>query len=1032
MIERLLKWSLAHPFVVVLLAATVFVLGVHRARAMPVDVFPDLTAPRVTIVTEATGLATEEIEAQITFPVEAAVQGAAGLRQVRSASAPGISVVWAEFDWATDPVVARQRVTERLNAAIPQLPPEAEAPLLAPASSVMGEIAFVALTSKARTPTELRRIAEVMVRRRLLAVPGVGQVVAIGGLQKEYVIELDPHRLHEFQLSISAVVEAVEKGSHNAPGGYVVEGGTESVVRVLGRADNRSALASLSVAMRGGRAVRLRDLGRVTEQHAIPRGTASFQAEPAVMLSVVKQPAADTLATTGRLDAVIEGLKPELARSGVELHPEVFRQVEFIDRAIENLLDVVRDGALLVVLVLWLFLWSLRPTVISLLSIPTSLMAAIIVLDALGFRIDTMTLGGLAIAIGELVDDAIVDVENVVRRLRAQDALPAEERAPAQAVVLSASREIRSTIVSATWVLMLVFVPILWLEGLEGRLLRPLAVAYLAAIFASLLVAVTLTPVLCLLLLPGRVGRERAGPVMPRLVRAYRPILRSALASPRPALGTALVLVIAGGLWLFSFGRSFLPAFNEGSLTIGMVLPPGTSLEVSDQLATMAERALLRDPGVVTVGRRTGRAERDEHVLGVESSELEVRLATDDPRDKETIFHDIRERLRMVPGAHFTLGQPISHRIEHMVSGQRAALAVKVFGQALSDLRAAARTIETRLQAVPGLVDVQREPMVDVPQWHFRVDAFQAAELGLSAGEAARALGAALWGLEVGRVYEEQTTTPVRLRFERLAHASEDRLRSMLLPAPNGAVTTAGSLAHIERRPGPNFVLREGVVRRTLVTANIEGGATPALRRAVTAALGPELVLPPGVHVVVAGEFARTDAAATQLRILALLALAGVVAVVGMTLGHARRATIVLSNLPFALAGGALGVALSGATISVASAIGFITLFGIAVRNGLLLATRVRDLEAEGVSLLRAVEVAAEERLAPILMTAMTAALGLLPLALAIGQPGSEIQAPMAWVILTGLVTSTALNMWVVPALLAHWGGASRPSDQPA
>lgn len=1026
MIERLLQVSLRHRALVLGISAGLLVLGTYRTVQMPVDVFPDLTAPRVTVVTEATGLAAEEVERLITFPIETAVNGSPGVRRVRSASAPGISVVWVEFDWRSSQTLARQRVTERLQGFAGTLPPEASAPVLAPASSVMGEIAFVALQSDRLSAMELRRIAEVEVRRRLLAVEGLSQVVAIGGDEKQYQVIVDPHRLERYRLGAAEVVAALERGSRNAPGGFVVDRGQEAVVRVLGRAHGVSDLAAVVVALRDGIPVRVRDVAEVRVAPAVARGAASYRAASAVILSVVKQPDADTVGTTRRMDLALDVLARDLRARGVELHRDIFRQQDFIDTAIENLARVLRDGAFLVVAVLFLFLWSLRPTLISVLAIPMSLVAAAVVLDALGLRIDTMTLGGLAIAIGELVDDAIVDVENVTRRLRERAVLPPETRPSVRATVLRASLEIRSAIVSATWVIMLVFVPLLFLEGLEGRLMRPLAIAYLAAIFASLVVAVTITPVLCTFLLPRAIERQgpHEPPFMRRISAGYEPVLRASLGHPRRIAAGAGIVVLLGGAGLLGAGRSFLPEFNEGGLTINMVLAAGTSLAESDALATMAERELLRDPAVLAVGRRTGRAERDEHVLGVETSELEVRLDPADERTKEQVFADVRERLKAVPGAQFTIGQPISHRIEHMISGQRAALSIKVFGENLRELRRVAEKAKDLTEGVPGLVDVNVEQVVDIPQVVVHVDPQAAAHQGFSTGAAAAAIGTALWGTAAGHVYEEGTLTEVVVKYgpEALSDIASVRRTGILTPA--GALVPVSALADVRRDSGPNYVLRENVERRVVVTANVHGRDMRGAYAAVRAAIERSLPLPAGVRIEYAGQFEREEATGRRLLLFGLLAVAGIALIVATTLGSARRTLIVLVNLPLALAGGVIGVYIAGGELSVATTIGFITLFGIAMRNGILLATRTRDLEAAGFARAEAVERSARERLAPILMTAVTAALGLLPLALALGQPGSEIQAPMALVILTGLTTSTALNMVVVPALMARWGGS--------
>ena len=1025
MIERLLRLSLRHRWLVLGLAVGLLIVGAYRSVRMPVDVFPDLTAPRVTVVTESTGMAPEEVERLISQPIETAVNGASGVRRVRSGSAPGISIVWVEFDWNTTTAEARQRVAERLQGIENSLPPEASPPSLAPASSVMGEIAFVALTSERASAIELRRAADVDVRRRLLAVEGVSQVVAIGGDEKQYQVIADPHRLERHRLTLADLVSALEAGSLNAPGGYVVDRGQESVVRILGRAHGVADLEAIVVAIRDGVSVRVRDIASVRVGAAVSRGAASYRARPAVILSIVKQPDADTVSTTRRVELALDVLERELRPKAIRVHRDVFRQQDFIDTAIANVVRVMRDGAVLVTLVLLLFLWSIRPTLISLVAIPLSLVTAVLALDLAGLTIDTMTLGGLAIAVGELVDDAIVDVENVMRRLRERNSVAAEERHSIFDTVLHASLEIRSSIVSATYVLMLVFVPLLLLEGLEGRLLRPLAISYLVAVFASLVVAVTVTPVLCTFLLPKAVERRgaREPPFMAWLSRRYEPVLAFSLRHSSVVIASSFVLVIGAGAALLGAGRSFLPEFNEGSLTINMVLRPGTPLLESDSLAKLAERALLADPGVVTVGRRTGRAERDEHVLGVETSEFEAKLKPEDLRTKEQLFADIRERLRVVPGAQFEIGQPISHRIEHMISGQRSMLSIKVFGADLRQLRRVAGEVRSTIADVPGLVDVGVEQIVDIPQLVVRVDAQAASNYGLSAGQAASTISTALWGKTPGAVYEDGTTTDVVVKYDAKVLENAEDLRRTVVPTPVGAVVPVSALADVRPGSGPNYILRENVERRVVVTANVAKRDTRSAFEEVRSRIQKTVKLPGGTRIEYAGQFEREEAAGLRLLLFGGLSVLGIALIVGTTLGSLRRALIVLANLPLALAGGVVGVYLAGGVLSVATTIGFITLFGIATRNGILLATRTRDLELDGGERIEAVSRAARERLSPILMTALTAALGLLPLALALGRPGSEIQAPMALVILTGLTSSTLLNMVVVPALLARWGG---------
>lgn len=1030
MVDFLLRASLRHRVIVLAVAAMATGLGLFELGEMPVDVLPDVSAPRVVIVTEATGLAPVEIEQLITFPIETAVNGAAGTRTIRSASAPGISIVFVDFDWDTDDVIARQRVTERLQSVAGTLPEEASAPLLAPPSSVMGEIAFIALTSDTVDEMELRRIAERDVRRRLLSVDGISRAVVIGGAERQYQVILDPAALNRFDLTPTEVADAVRAGSTNAPGGYLVEGPQESIVRVLGRATGTADLAAIRVGERAGVPITVADVAEVRVGAAVRRGDASYEARPAIILSIVKQPAADTVATTARVDEALDGLEPTLRHRGVTLHRDLFRQVDFIDTAIDNVVTVLRDGAILVALVLIFFLWHPGATVISVLAIPLSVLGATLALDALGYGLNVMTIGGLAIAVGELVDDAIVDVENVARRLRERRTMPEHERPPILETVYRASSEIRTSIVSATLVLALVFTPILFLGGFEGRLLAPLAVAYLVAIGASLLVAVTITPVLASYLLPLKKGDDREPPVVRGLIRVFAPALDASMKRPVEVVLGATLFAVLGLYGLTLAGRSFLPELREGALNVGMVTLPGTSLAESDQLGRLAEEALMADPAVTSVARRVGRAERDEHVQGPERNELEVQLDPEDPRSREALLDDLRHRVSVVPGATFTFGQPISHRIDHLVAGHRTALAVKLVDDDLGALRAAGRQIETALRALPGLVDVEMEPMVDVPQLSVDVDADAAARYGMSRGEAARVIGLALWGQRAEPIFEEGVATDVMVRFGDRLREDPAALRATLVPTPSGATVPIEAIADVRVEPAPNYVMREGVRRRLFVTANVEGADVGTAAEAVRARLeGLDLG---DVGWELTGRAEEQARAQTKLILLGLVALLGIMLVVGATLKSGRRTAIVLTNLPLALTGGVVGVWLSGGTLSVATTIGFITLFGIATRNGILLATRMQDLEQEGIERVEAARRAALERLAPITMTALTAALGLLPLGLALGEPGTEIQAPMALVILTGLATSTALNMVVVPTLLARWGGEAALTARPS
>ncbi|MEZ4247478.1 MAG: efflux RND transporter permease subunit [Polyangiales bacterium] len=1018
MIDGILRFSLAHRALVVAAGLAFVLLAANELSSMRLDVLPDLGAPRISIVTEAPGLAPTEVEQLVTYPLEVALAGTSGARIVRSASAPGLSVVWVDLHVDVDPIVARQRVIERLRGAT--LPPEALPPIVIPPSNLVGEIAFLAIapTNDSVDPTTLRRVAERDVRRTLLGVPGVAIVNAMGGGEKEYRVVLDPERLTRFELTAQEVAEALEVGATNPPGGYLVDGGRESIVRVLGRARNADELSAFVVGAREGVPVRIADVGEVLVGSAPTRGSAGANGRSAVLLNVIKQPEADTLATSAAIDEALESLGPALEAQGIAVVPDTYRQESFVRRAVENLVEILRDGAILVVLVLFLFLWNPGAAFTSALAIPISLLAATAALHLMGFGLDAMTLGGLAIAIGELVDDAIVDVENVVRRLRERARLPEDERPPILETVLHASIEIRSSIVSATAVLALVFVPLLFLPGFEGVLLGPLAIAYLVAVGASLLVAITITPVVASYVLPGRAATASEPPIAHRLERAYAPFLSWSMAHPRLLAGLTALLFALGGLGLATAGRGFLPELQEGALNVSILTPTGTPLRESDALGQRAEEALLADPAVLSTARRTGRAERDEHVLGVEASQIEL-LLRDDERPQEEVVRDLRARLADVPGATFAIGQPISHRIDHVISGHTAALTVKLVGDDLPSLRRAAADVITALRGVPRLVDVMSEPITEVPTLLVDVDADAAGRHGLSRAEAARLASLVVWGREVGRIYEDGLYTPVVVRYGDGPRTDRDALAQAMVPVGDGRAVPLEELANLTRTHEPAFVMRDGARRRLVVTANVEGSDLGAVLDGVREALA-SVRFPPGVRPELEGRVVEQESSGTRLALLVALVLLAIAVVVGSTLGDVKRTLVVLTNVPLALAGGVVGVWIAGGTLDLATGIGFLTLFGLATRNGILLATRTRDLEEHGVPREEAVRRAALERLSPITMTVLTAALGLVPLAAALGQPGAELQAPMAWVILTGLGTSTFLSMLVVPAWLAR------------
>lgn len=1027
MIDALIQWSLRNRTLVLALAVGFLLWGGYVTARMPVDVLPDLTAPTVTVLAEARGMAPTDLESLVTFPIEAAMNGASGVRRVRSATAVGVAVVWVEFDWGEDIFRARQTVAEKLASVADTLPEGVERPALAPVSSIMGEILFLALESDRHGPIDLRTTAETVIRRRLLAVPGVSQVIVTGGGQKQYQVLADPRALAHQGVSLDAVERAVAGSNRNTSAGFRVTGGQEYLVQGVGRLSTIDDIAQTVVAVRGGRPVLVRDVASVRVGEAIKRGEGSHKGSPAVIIGVQKQPGQNTLDLTRALDAALDGIQAGLP-GGMTIDRTIFRQADFIEVSIGNLVEALRDGGLLVVVTVLLFLANVRAGVIALVAIPLSLVASVFGLTLAGATINTMTLGGMAIAVGALVDDAIIDVENVFRRLRENATRPEHERRPALEVVYRASVEIRSSIVFATVVILIVFAPLFFLGGVEGRLLLPLGLAYVIALFASLVVAVTVTPVLCSWLLPRAkavlTGHEPW--VVTTLKRVYQPILDWTLRHARLVIAAAAVLLMATLAAFFSLGRSFLPEFNEGTLTVSAVTLPGTSLEDSNRLGAALERQLLSVPEVVNTARRTGRAELDEHVQGVESAELDVHLEMKD-RPKEVVLDDIRQKVTLLPGTNVTIGQPISHRIDHMLSGTRANVAMKVFGDDLHTLRALATQVESAARTVPGVVDLSVEQQTDIPTVTVKFDRTALASYGLPAGTAAQALEAAMVGREVSQVIEAGVAVPIVARYPPADLSDLLTLHRTVVDTPSGAQAPLGAVARIAEDRSPNFVSRENVQRKIVVQCNVAGRDLRSVVRDIEAAVAGTVTFPAGYHIEYGGQF---ESAAEASRLLFWLSIAAIVAIVVLLTSVFRSLTdalIIMVNLPLALAGGVVGVWLSGGVLSVASMIGFIALFGIATRNGIMLVSHIAHLrDEEGVSDHReSIVRGALERLTPILMTAQATGLALVPVALGIGEPGSEIQAPMAIVILTGLISATALNMLVVPA--AYWLFARRP-----
>ena len=1023
--KRIVQWSIDHHWIVIGLSVLLLAAGAWTARQMPIDVFPDLTAPTVTILTEGHGMAPEEMESLVTFPIESAINGASGVRRVRSATAVGIAVVWVEFDWGTDIFMARQLVSEKLALVGGTLPPQVERPVLAPVSSIMGEILFFAISSDADDPLTLRTIADTTVRRRLLAVPGVSQVTPIGGAERQFQVIAHPDALRANNISLTELLSAARGASENTSAGVYTEGAQEYVLEAVGRVRTPEEIGETVVALRGTRSVLVRDVADVREGAAFKRGEGSRSGKPAVIVGVQKQPGANTIDVTARLDRALDTLQSELP-AGTTIDRRIFRQADFIEVAVQNVVSALRDGGVLVVVVVLLFLTNLRASAITLTAMPLSLAAAVLALRAFGASINTMTLGGMAIAIGALVDDAIIDVENVVRRLRENYARPESERLPSAVVVREATLEIRTSIVFATVIIVLVFLPVFGLVGVEGRLLSPLAFAYIVALLASLVVAIVVTPALCFAFLPNAASIQRGhdGWLARVLKGAFARLLPPVLDHPVPVVSAALLLLAVSVLALTRTGTSFLPDFHEGSLTVQANTLPGTSLAKSNEIGTRVERILMAQPEVIATARRTGRAEYDEHVQGVEAAEIDVGLR-ESSRSRDALLAELRREFSTLPGTNVTIGQPISHRIDHMLSGTRANIAVKVFGDDLVTLRRLGERVRAAMSTVPGVVDLSLEQQMDVPFVRFILNRSMIARYGLRPGDVAAAIETSFAGATVGRIFDRGTAFDLVVKLDSSAAAADfDRVSDLPIDTPTGAVVPVRLLADVRREQGPNMVLRENVQRRIVISSNVAGRDLGSVVTDIQAAVAQAVPMPMGYRVEYGGQFESEEAASQRLLGLGVLVIAGLFMLLVLAFGRARDAVVVMVNLPLALIGGVVGVFLAGGVLNVATTIGFITLFGIATRNGIMLISHIRNLiTVEGVSDVRvAVERGARERLIPILMTAMAAGLALIPLALSGGKSGSEIQTPMAVVILCGLITSTLLNMFVVPALYLRYG----------
>ena len=1027
MLNKIIRFSLDHKLFVIMAAILLMVAGLWSASRTDIDVFPDLTAPQVVVMTDAHGMAPEEVERLVTFPIETAVNGATNVRRVRSTSLQGCSFVFVEFDWGMDVFRARQIVSEKMTTLAEQLP-DGVTPVLAPQSSVMGEILFVSLqvddslSSTLDSPTsqqELRTLADWVVKPAILGTGGVSQVTVIGGDCKQYQIIADPIRMGVYQVSMEDLEALGSALSSNSTGGVIRDYGNEYALRGIARTNDLDQLGESLVAMRDGHPVRLSDVAQVRVGNAITQGYASCNAQPAVILSISKQPNINTLRVTEKIEANLENIAKTLPPD-VKMNTRIFRQADFIQSSVGNVGKALVEGALFVIIVLFLFLGSFRTTLISLISIPLSLLGTILCLYLMGLEINTMTLGGMCIAIGSLVDDAIIDVENVYKRLRQNRQLPPEQRDSAYNVVFRGSSEIRSSIIHATLIIMITFVPLFFLSGLEGRMLKPLGIAYLISLAMSLLVAMTLTPLLCKLLLSSDAyltRRKSESRISRWVVKVYRRILQWTFRHKRPVVaGTLLLLFAAVGL-LFTMGRDFLPSFNEGSLTIAAVAKPGISLEESNTLGNLMEQELLAIPEVVSTSRRTGRGELDEHSQATNGAEIDVNFQLGD-RSKEAFMEEVRSRLAAIPGVVTSVGQPLGHRIDHMVSGTQATIAIKVFGTDLSRLFLIGNQVKAAAAHVDGLVDVNVEQQTEVPQLQIRAKRDMLARYGITMERFNHFVEMAFNGEKVGDIYEGQRAFDLVLRQSADSPTIED-VRNALIDTHDGGKVPLSVVADIVSAGGPNTISRENVQRKLVVSANVSGRDALSVVEELRKEVDEQVTLPEGYRIEYGGQFESAKAATRTLLLAFLLALAVIYLLLYTEFRSFKLSLIVLINLPLALIGGVIAIKCCGGSLSIPAIIGFITLFGIATRNGILLIARYQNADA-GLTLRQQILQGSLDRINPIIMTALTTALSLVPMVLAADHPGNEIQAPMAIVVLGGLITSTLLNLIVIP-IVYEW-----------
>ena len=1038
MLNKIIGFSLQNRILVLVASVLLLIGGTYTAMHTEVDVFPDLNAPTVVIMTEANGMAAEEVEQLVTFPVETAVNGATGVRRVRSSSTNGFSVVWVEFDWDTDIYLARQIVSEKLAVVSESLPANVGKPTLGPQSSILGEMLIVGLTADSTSMLDLRTIADWTIRPRLLSTGGVAQVAVLGGDIKEYQVQLDPERMRHYGVTLSEVMNITREMNLNANGGVLYEYGNEYIVRGVLSTDKVDQIAKAVVRSNGvsGAPILLEDIADVQIGAKLPKlGTASERGKPAVLMTVTKQPSTSTLELTDKLEASLKDLQKNLP-ADVKVSTDIFRQSRFIESSIGNVQKSLLEGGIFVVIVLFLFLANVRTTVISLVTLPLSLIASILALHYMGFTINTMSLGGMAIAIGSLVDDAIVDVENVYKRLHENRLKPAGEQLPILEVVFNASKEVRMPILNSTLIIIVSFVPLFFLSGMEGRMLVPLGIAFIVALAASTVVALTVTPVLCSYLL----GKEKTkkqnnensdSAVARKMKQWYGSALTFVLGHKKGVLGGIIGLFVVALGCFFTLGRSFLPPFNEGSFTINISSLPGISLEESDKMGHRAEELLLSIPEIQTVARKTGRAELDEHALGVNVSEIEAPFELKD-RSRSELVAEVREKLGTIVGANVEIGQPISHRIDAMLSGTKANIAIKLFGDDLNRMFTLGNEIKSAIQGIPGIADLNVEQQIERPQLVISPKREMLAKYGISLPEFSEFVNVCLAGEAVSQVYEKGKSFDLTVRVKDNLRDEMEKIRNLMIDTGDGQKIPLNYVAEIRSAMGPNTISRENVKRKIVISANVADRDLRSVVNDIQAQVDAQIKLPEGYHIEYGGQFESEQAASRTLALTSFMSIVVIFLLLYHEFRSVKESAIILINLPLALIGGVFALLITTGEVSIPAIIGFISLFGIATRNGMLLISHYNHLQQEeGYGVYDSVIRGSLDRLNPILMTALSSALALIPLALSGDLPGNEIQSPMAKVILGGLLTSTFLNGFIIPIvyLMMHHNQQPKTSD---